>query len=124
VSIYPFIEAEKAQRHSVKRACELLQVSRAAFCQHLSGPSRRERDDTELAAQITAVHQESKGRYGAPRVHAQLARDGRRHGRKRRPDHTRPWPAGPGGQTMEADHDRWPRPSVRQISQSWSDARA
>jgi putative transposase len=33
--------------------------------------------------QIAVVHQESKGRYGAPRVHAQLARDGRRHGRKR-----------------------------------------
>jgi transposase InsO family protein len=83
VSIYPFIEAEKAQQHSVKRACELLKVSRAAFYQHLSGPSARDRADAELAAEIRAVHQESKGRYGAPRVHAQLARGGRHHGRKR-----------------------------------------
>jgi len=83
VSVYPFIEAEKACRRNVKRACELLKVSRAAFYQHLAGPSRRKRQDAGLAAQITAVHQESKGRYGAPRVHAQLARDGRRHGRKR-----------------------------------------
>ena len=29
------------------------------------------------------MHAGSKGRYGSPRVHAQLARDGRRHGRKR-----------------------------------------
>jgi putative transposase len=29
------------------------------------------------------VHAGSKGRYGSPRVHAQLARDGHRHGRKR-----------------------------------------
>jgi len=29
------------------------------------------------------VHQESKGRYGAPRVHAELTRRGRRHSRKR-----------------------------------------
>jgi transposase InsO family protein len=83
VSVYPFIEAEKAGRRNVKRACELLKVSRAAFYQHLSGPSSRERADVELAAEITAVHQESKGRYGSPRVHAQLARRGRHHGRKR-----------------------------------------
>ena len=38
VSVYPFIEAEKAQQHSVKRACELLEVSRAAFYQQLAGP--------------------------------------------------------------------------------------
>ena len=31
MSIYPFIEAEKACRRYVKRACELLKVSRAAF---------------------------------------------------------------------------------------------
>jgi transposase InsO family protein len=83
VNIYPFIEAEKAGRRSVKRACELLKVSRAAFYQYLAGPSRRERADVELTAQIQAIHQESKGRYGAPRVHAELARRGRRHGRKR-----------------------------------------
>ena len=83
MNIYPFIEAEKACRRSVKRACELLKVSRAAYYQHLAGPSSRERADAELAAQITAVHHESKGRYGAPRVHAPLPRDGRHHSRKR-----------------------------------------
>ena len=83
MTVYPFIEAEKAGRRNVKRACALLKVSRAAFYQHLSGPSRRERDDTELASEIQAVHEESKGRYGAPRVHAELARRGRRHSRKR-----------------------------------------
>ena len=55
MSIYPFIEAEKAQQHSVKRACELLEVSRAAFYQQLAGPSRRDRADAVLAAQIRAV---------------------------------------------------------------------
>jgi transposase InsO family protein len=83
VNIYPFIEAEKACRRNVKRACELLKVSRAAFYQHLAGPSARERADAGLAAEIKAVHAESKGRYGAPRVHAQLARRGHRHSRKR-----------------------------------------
>jgi transposase InsO family protein len=83
VNCYPFIEAEKAGRRNVARACALLKVSRAAFYAHLSGPSRREREDAELADQIKAVHEESKGRYGAPRIHAELARRGRRHGRKR-----------------------------------------
>jgi len=84
VNIYPFIEAEKRRRRNVKRACELLRVSRAAFYQHLSGPSRRDREDAELASQIQAVHEGSKGRYGAPpRVHPELRRQGTRHGRKR-----------------------------------------
>jgi len=83
VNIYPFIEAEKACRRNVKRACALLKVSRTAFYQHLAGPSAREQQDAGLAEQIRAVHQESKGRYGAPRVHAELGRRGHRHGRKR-----------------------------------------
>jgi len=83
VRVYPFIEAEKAGRRNVSRACALLKVSRAAFYAWLSGRSQREQDDAELAGQIQAVHQESRGRYGAPRIHAELARRGRRHGRKR-----------------------------------------
>jgi len=83
VNVYPFIEAEKRCRRNVKRACELLKVSRAAFYQHLAGPSRRGRADAELTSEIQAVHGESKGRYGAPRVHAALRRRGHSHGRKR-----------------------------------------
>ena len=30
MTVYPFIEAEK-QQHNVKRACELLKVSRSAY---------------------------------------------------------------------------------------------
>ncbi len=65
MNIYPFIEAEKKCRRNVKRACELLKVSRAAFYAHLSGQSRREQDDAEVTAEIQAVHEESKCRYGA-----------------------------------------------------------
>jgi transposase InsO family protein len=84
VNCYPFIEAEKAQRRNVKRACELLKVSRAAYYAARDGrPSGRERDDAVLAAEIKTVHGDSKGRYGAPRVHAQLRAEGHRHSRKR-----------------------------------------
>jgi transposase InsO family protein len=83
VNCYPFIEAEKAGRRNVKRACELLKVSRAAFYAWLAGRSGRDASDAVLTTRIRAVHQESKGRYGAPRVHAELRRRGHRHGRKR-----------------------------------------
>jgi len=83
VNVYPFIEAERAGSGNASRACALLKLSRAAFCSRLSGPSRRDREDAGLTGQIKAVHQDSKGRYGAPRVHAELRRRGRRHGRKR-----------------------------------------
>ena len=83
MTVYPFIEAERAGRRNVVRACALLKVSRAACCQHLAGPSRRDRADAELTEQIRAVHEESRGRYGSPRVHAELRRRGHRHGRKR-----------------------------------------
>jgi hypothetical protein len=50
VNIYPFIEAEKACSRNVKRACELLKVSRAAFYQHLRGiPSPREHLEPPIA---------------------------------------------------------------------------
>jgi transposase InsO family protein len=84
VSVYPFIEAEKAQQRNVKRACELLEVSRAAYYAHRAAvPSARQRADEELTERIRQAHQASKGRYGAPRIHAELRRRGHRHGRKR-----------------------------------------
>jgi putative transposase len=45
--------------------------------------SARARADVELSAQIQAIHGESRGTYGAPRVHAELAARGLRLGRKR-----------------------------------------
>jgi len=39
--------------------------------------------DAELAGMIREIHDRSRRTYGAPRVHAELARLGRRCGRKR-----------------------------------------
>ena len=78
-----FIEEEKAANRNVKRACELRKISRAALYQHLSGSSAHERDDAAITAEIRGVHAESGGRYGTPRVRAELARRGRRHARER-----------------------------------------
>jgi len=84
VNLYPFIEVEKTQQHNVKRTCELLEVSRAAYyANRADSPSTRQLVDQELTEHIRQAHQRSKGRYGAPRIHAQLRREGYRHGRKR-----------------------------------------
>jgi len=84
VNVYPFIEAERAQQRTLKRACELLEVSRAAYYAHHAGAvPARQRTDEELTKHIRQAHQASKGRYGAPRIHAELRRRGHRHGRNR-----------------------------------------
>jgi hypothetical protein len=38
-----------------------------------------DRADAELTGQIREVHEESRGRYGAPRIHAELRRRGPGH---------------------------------------------
>jgi transposase InsO family protein len=92
VNVYPFIEAEKqnsqaGQVGNVARACALLKVSRSAYYAHAAvqaaGGSPRQRQDAELVERIRYHHAVSKGRNGAPRIHADLAEEGRRHGRKR-----------------------------------------
>ena len=84
MNVYPFIEAEKQGGQHVKRACELLRVSRAAYyADRADQPGARHREDAELTELITKVHQESKRRYGAPHIHAELRHRGHRHGRKR-----------------------------------------
>ncbi|MFD7159043.1 IS3 family transposase [Kribbella sp. NPDC059898] len=81
---YPFIEAEKQGNHNVKRACELLQVSRSAYYTDRAGrPSRRVQRDAELTAKIIEIHDESRLTYGSPRVHHELLDQGERCSRKR-----------------------------------------
>jgi len=80
----PFIEAEKVAGRSVNHACGLLEVSRAAYYQRRNGEaSMREVTDAELTKKITAVHEESKGTYGSPRVHRELRDRGFSCGKRR-----------------------------------------
>jgi transposase InsO family protein len=46
-------------------------------------PSAHQHADEQLTEHIRQAHQGSKGRYGAPRIHAELGRRGHRHARKR-----------------------------------------
>ncbi|GAA3834515.1 hypothetical protein GCM10022403_079170 [Streptomyces coacervatus] len=84
MTVHPFIEAEKRDGHNVKRACELLKVSRTAFyARRTAKPGPRAIRDAELTGQITEAHAKSRGTYGAPRIHAVLKREGAVCGRRR-----------------------------------------
>ena len=53
--------------------CQVLQVSASGYCYWLKNPaSLRERREQELVEQIKQVHEQSKHRYGSPRVAAEL----------------------------------------------------
>ena len=64
--------------------CAVLGVSRSGHYGWASRPeSARAAEDRVLAAEIRAAHEGSRGRYGSPRVPAELRAHGRRVGRKR-----------------------------------------
>ena len=64
--------------------CRVLGVSPSGYYAWRGrGPSRRARRDEELRGRIGKIHEDSRGTYGVPRVHAELGSQGCRVGRKR-----------------------------------------
>jgi putative transposase len=64
--------------------CKLLGVSSSGYHAWVKRrPSRRAATDGALMAEIRAAHAASRGTYGVPRIHAELAAKGVRAGRKR-----------------------------------------
>ncbi len=83
MSAYRFIEREKAA-HAVATLCRVLGVSASGYwAWRRRTPAPRARADEQLTRRIRAIHQASRGTYGAPRIHAELASTGTRCGRKR-----------------------------------------
>ena len=73
MKVHPFIEAEKVAGNSVNSACRLLEVSRSAFYARTSNPPcARAVTDAEILGEIRAIHAESQGTYGSPRIHQEL----------------------------------------------------
>lgn len=80
---FAFIAAEKAWA-PITVLCKVLGVSRSGFyAWEDRGPSSHSTEDEKLAIQITAIHKASGGRYGSPRVHAELRAEGVTVSRKR-----------------------------------------
>jgi len=80
---YKFM-AEQVKEFSVTSMCRVLGVSRSGYYRWCQRPeSRRVREDRQLLVRIRAVHQKSRGRYGSPRVHRELKRQGQKCGKNR-----------------------------------------
>jgi putative transposase len=64
--------------------CRVLGVSPSGFyAWRQRPPSARSRADAQLSLRVSKIHQRSDATYGAPRVHAELAAEGIKVGRKR-----------------------------------------
>lgn len=71
-------------RVSTASMCRLLEVSRSGYQAWLvRAPSMRSSCDNELGLSIERIFRKSHDRYGAPRVHAMLRREGVQVARKR-----------------------------------------
>jgi putative transposase len=83
VTRFRFVEQEKA-RYPVRILCSALGVSPSGYYTWRSrGPSARAISDAALVAEIRRSHARSRGTYGVPRVHADLADAGHHVSRKR-----------------------------------------
>jgi transposase InsO family protein len=80
---FAFIAAEKALAPTAV-LCKVLGVSRSGFyAWEERGPSARSLDDEKLSVQIKAIYKANDGRYGSPRIHAELVAAGIAVSRKR-----------------------------------------
>ena len=70
--------------HPIATMCRVLGVSPSGYYAWRERPlSVRARADVKLSAEIAAIHRESRGTYGVPRIHAELGERGIHVGRKR-----------------------------------------
>jgi len=80
---FAFIVEEKVA-FPIAVLCRVLAVSMSGYYAWSKRPaSARAKQDVELDARVRAAHAASKGRYGSPRVHAELRAKGQKVGRKR-----------------------------------------
>ena len=80
---FEFVRAHQAA-HRIATVCRVLGVSPSGYYAWQSRPrSARAQADAALTEQIRTIHDRSRGTYGAPGVHAELAAQGIRVGRKR-----------------------------------------
>jgi putative transposase len=82
--VFRFVERERAS-YPVRILCRVLGVSPSGFyAWRARPPSGRALADAQLTVTIRQIHADSRGCYGAPRVHAELHQaHGLRCGRKR-----------------------------------------
>jgi putative transposase len=77
------VKAHQAE-YPIATLCRVLGVSTSGYHAWLKRPaSGRSRHDSRLSERIRAIHMQSRGTYGLPRIHAELRDQGVNVGRKR-----------------------------------------
>ena len=85
MTTFSFVSAERAN-HAVATLCRVIGASVSGFYAWLHAiptVQSRAEAEAELREQIGRVFAARRRVYGAPRVHAELRREGRRHSRRR-----------------------------------------
>ena len=76
--------SDNQAKYPIATMCRLLGVSSSGYHAWVKRqPSRRAETDAALTVDICVAHAASRGTYGAPRIHAELAAKDIRVGRKR-----------------------------------------
>src|SRR6266511_2147370 len=86
VSRYRCVDAQKAAGFPVTAACAAAGVSVSAyyaFTARRAPAAAAKQLEAELVSEIRAIHADSRGTYGSPRVHAELRQRGQAVNRKR-----------------------------------------
>jgi len=80
---YGFIQAQQAD-YPIERLCRVMGVARSGYYAWLKADKTpREMANQHLVQEIRAIHRESRGTYGCPRIHAELRARGQLCTRKR-----------------------------------------
>ena len=85
MTTFSFVSAERAN-HAVATLCRVVGASVSGFyawLRAIPAVQHRAEAEAELRGQIGRVFAARRRVYGAPRVHAELRREGRRHSRRR-----------------------------------------
>lgn len=82
MTAYRFIRSEEAN-HSVRLMCRVLKLARSCYYAWLDNEWHGEHVDSAMLVHIKAIHRQHKGRYGAPRITAELRAQGFVVNRKR-----------------------------------------
>ena len=81
--IFRFMRDHQAE-FPIAIMCCVFQVPRSGYYAWSKRPgSRRSCENRDLAQEIAEIHRESNGIYGSPKVHRELRRRGKRHGKNR-----------------------------------------
>lgn len=76
--------AKENKHYSIEKMCQILHVSRSGYYQWLGrDKSLRKSKDDELKEKIRVIYEQSKKRYGSPRIHQALRNQSIRCSKKR-----------------------------------------